>query len=93
MKGSTPAVKVSGGYIPDLESRYFTADFNYGLCVIIQVSKIMGYRMDACESLLTWYQSIKRRGMVSLNIKSLESPINMSLRNFTANSRKDSNLI
>lgn len=32
---TTLAIKVSGGYIPDLDSRYFTADFNYGLCVII----------------------------------------------------------
>lgn len=57
---TTLAVKVSGRYIPDLDSRYFTADFNYGLCVIIQISKIIGYRMNTCESLLTWYQSIKK---------------------------------
>ena len=33
-KGLTsPTIKVEGGYIPDFNSRYFTADFSYGLVI------------------------------------------------------------
>ena len=37
---TTPTVEVEGGLIPDLHSRYFTADFSYGLTVIKQVADL-----------------------------------------------------
>lgn len=58
----TPMMKVEGGYIPDLNSRYFTADFNYGLCVIMQIAALVGYRMPNCQSVFDWYQKIKKSG-------------------------------
>lgn len=63
----TPAIKVDGGYIPDLDSRYFTADFNYGLCVILQVAKMVDYKMKYCEGLLEWYQKIEKLGYGHFN--------------------------
>ena len=56
----TPTVKIEGGFIPDLDSRYFTADFNYGLFVIIQVSDLVGYKMPNCQSVFDWYQKLKK---------------------------------
>ena len=56
----TPAVEVEGGYIPDLDSRYFTADFNYGLYVIMQVAALVGYWMPNCQEVFDWYQKIKK---------------------------------
>ncbi|MBO5552077.1 MAG: NAD/NADP octopine/nopaline dehydrogenase family protein, partial [Lachnospiraceae bacterium] len=56
----TPTVEVENGYIPDLDSRYFTADFNYGLYVIIQVAALVGYRMPICQEVFDWYQKIKK---------------------------------
>lgn len=39
-KGLTsPTKKVEGGYIPDFNSRYFTADFSYGLVILIQIAE------------------------------------------------------
>ncbi len=35
---TTPVLKVNGGFIPDLHSRYFTADFSYGLAIIKQIA-------------------------------------------------------
>ena len=45
-------------FIPDLHSRYFTADFPYGLMVIKQIGDIAGVSMPNIEMLLEWYDSI-----------------------------------
>lgn len=44
--------------IPDLHSRYFTADFPYGLTVIRQIGDIAGVSMPNIEKLLDWYDRI-----------------------------------
>lgn len=44
--------------IPDLHSRYFTADFPYGLTVIYQIGKMAGVDMPNIEGLLDWYEEI-----------------------------------
>lgn len=55
----TPSLKVSGGYIPDLHSRYFTADFSYGLSAIVQIAHFAGAEVPHLESVLDWYDRIK----------------------------------
>lgn len=49
---------VKQALIPDLHSRYFTADFPYGLSVIHQIGRIAGADMPNIESLLDWYDDI-----------------------------------
>ncbi len=44
--------------IPDLHSRYFTADFPYGLSVIKQIGSIAGAETPNLDSLLDWYDRI-----------------------------------
>lgn len=46
------------GLIPDLHSRYFTADFPYGLAVIQQIGKIAGVSTPNIDSLIEWYDNI-----------------------------------
>ena len=48
----------SENYIPDLHSRYFTADFPYGLSVIQQIGKIAGVDIPNIDMLLDWYDEI-----------------------------------
>ena len=48
----------SAALIPDLHSRYFTADFPYGLTVIHQIGKLAGVSMPNIEALLDWYDEI-----------------------------------
>jgi hypothetical protein len=55
----TPSVKTADGYIPDLHSRYFTADFSYGLSAIVQAARFAGTDIPALESVLGWYDRIK----------------------------------
>ena len=46
------------GLIPDLHSRYFTADFPYGLAVIQQIGQIAGVPLPNIDGLIEWYDGI-----------------------------------
>lgn len=50
--------KNKGAMIPDLHSRYFTADFPYGLAVIQQIGQIAGVAMPNIDGLIEWYDGI-----------------------------------
>lgn len=54
----TPSVKVEGGYIPDLHSRYFTADFSFGLSVIQQIGAFAGVETPSIDATMDWYEKI-----------------------------------
>jgi hypothetical protein len=55
---TTPSVKDADGYMPDLNSRYFTADFSYGLVIIKQIADIYGVDVPNISSTLEWYGNI-----------------------------------
>lgn len=56
----TPMIKVNNGFMPDFNSRYFTADFSYGLSILIQIAKFINAdTINMCET-LNWYHSIIR---------------------------------
>ncbi len=55
----TPAVEIDGAYIPDLHSRYFTADFSYGLTIIKQIADFAGVKTPNIDETLDWYEKIK----------------------------------
>ena len=52
----TPSVKLDNGkYIPDFNSRYFTADFPYGLRIIQEVGNIIGIDTPFIDIIWNWY--------------------------------------
>lgn len=55
----TPTVKLDNEFIPDLKSRYFTADFNYGLNIFMQIARMYGVDMPNCQKIISWYNSIR----------------------------------
>lgn len=55
---TTPSVKERDGYIPDLNSRYFTADFSYGLAIIKQIADIYRVNVPNITETLEWYNKI-----------------------------------
>ncbi len=55
---ATPSIKAEGGYIPDLHSRYFTADFSYGLTIIKQIADFAGVRTPNINETMEWYNRI-----------------------------------
>ena len=54
----TPTVKVHDGFIPDLHSRYFTADFSYGLSIIQQIAVFAGIKTPNIDDTMDWYRRI-----------------------------------
>ena len=54
----TPTVEVVGGLIPDLHSRYFTADFSYGLTIIKQIADFAGVETPNIDETMAWYKKI-----------------------------------
>ncbi len=55
---ATPSVEVPGGFIPDLHSRYFTADFSYGLTIIKQIAAFTGVETPNIDETMAWYDAI-----------------------------------
>ena len=54
----SPMKKVENGYIPDFSSRYFTADFAYGLKVIKDIAELFGVQTPNINSIWKWYLDI-----------------------------------
>lgn len=59
-KIETPTVKVDGKYKPDLNSRYFTSDFKYGLSILVQIADFVGCKAPAMRDTLLWYEKIEQ---------------------------------
>ena len=60
-KGLTsPVIKTNYGYIPDFKSRYFTADFSYGLSILVQIGDFFGLEIPNMKSTLEWYRRVSR---------------------------------
>ena len=54
----TPTVNENGKLIPDLHSRYFTADFSFGLTIIKQVARFAGVSTPSIDTISKWYKNI-----------------------------------
>lgn len=84
-KGLTsPTVKVAGGYIPDLNSRYFTADFPYGLSILVQICNFVGLEVPNMKATLDWYYNMvgktKEYNFADYGINTKEDFINYYLQ-------------
>ena len=54
----SPVIKVENGYIPDFNSRYFTADFPYGLSILVQIANFAGVSVPHLQDTLNWYYNL-----------------------------------
>ncbi len=54
----TPASLQEQGYVPDLNSRYFTADFSYGLTILQQIACFCDVNVPNIDYTMSWYESI-----------------------------------
>ncbi len=52
----TPMVEADGGYYPDWDSRYFTADFSYGLKMLLGVAELFGVDTPYMRATQAWYE-------------------------------------
>lgn len=56
---ATPSVRIEKGLIPDLHSRYFTADFSFGLSIIQQIAMFAEVSTPTINETMDWYNQIK----------------------------------
>lgn len=54
----TPAIETDGGFVPDFNSRYFTADFGYGLTIIAQIAELARVETPNIFNVLQWYKEL-----------------------------------
>ncbi len=54
----TPTREENGNYIPDLHSRFFVADFSYGLVCIKQIADFAKVSTPNIDHVLDWYRTI-----------------------------------
>lgn len=55
----TPCIKIAGNsYIPDFNSRYFRADFPYGLKILQEIGKIANVQTPYIDMIWFWFQQI-----------------------------------
>lgn len=52
---ASPMKRTEAGWIPDFDSRYFTADFPFGLKIIRDIGALAGIEMPTINRLWDWY--------------------------------------
>lgn len=58
----SPMKETEKGYIPDFNSRYFTADFPYGLSILIQLANFTNVKAEKMNILMNWYRNMCPNG-------------------------------
>lgn len=77
---TSPMKQTAAGWIPDFGSRYFTADFPFGLKIIRDVGALAGLPMPNINRLWSWYEQTARLPGVAcfrLDADSLDSLIRL----------------
>lgn len=52
----SPMIKSDDGFVPDYNSRFFTADFPYGLWILIQIAGFAGVSVPNMQAVYDWYE-------------------------------------
>lgn len=73
----TPMCAKDGGWIPNFNSRYFTADFPYGLAIIQKIADLVNSEVPNINQVMQWY------------IKVTGKPIDFNLKKYRINSVSD----
>ena len=54
----TPMKRCDNGFVPDFESRYFTADFSFGLKIICDIAHLFDVKVPNIEKIWKWYVNL-----------------------------------
>ena len=55
---ASPMRQCGGGWIPDFQSRYFTADFPFGLAIIEEFARVLDRDVPNIRETMKWYRRI-----------------------------------
>lgn len=69
---TTPSVKLDNGkYIPDFNSRYFTADFPYGLEILLSIARLLNTEHPTMDEVDGWYRRVSHNPDKGFNLKDI----------------------
>lgn len=54
----SPMVEVKNGHIPDLNSRYFIEDVDFGLCILKSFAELVNIQTPTIDKLIYWSQDL-----------------------------------
>lgn len=54
----SPMERIEGGWIPNFKSRYFTADFPYGLAILEGIADILKFNAPNISATMSWYRQV-----------------------------------
>lgn len=57
----TPLKKVKGGYVPNIDHRFFLEDIPFGLVVLRDVADLVGVKTPMIDELLLWAQGLMKK--------------------------------
>ena len=80
----TPFIATAKGYIPDFESRYFVADFRFGLILFLQIANFVQISVPNMQDTMNWYWQLvddtDSFSYMKSGIKTYEAFVNFYLR-------------
>lgn len=56
----SPMIEKKGGWVPDFDSRYFTADFSYGLKILVDIADLYKVEVPNMKKVWNWYVEIAK---------------------------------
>ena len=86
-KIESPIISTKDGFIPDLNSRYFTTDIPYGLLIIKDFALITDTATPNIDEIIRWYQKLSNKtylnedGTLYADCKNLNLPSNYHITN------------
>lgn len=81
----TPMIEIEEGFIPDLDSRYFTEDLEFGLCIIKAFAELCHVNTPVVDEVIYWAQNLFNKEFVvdgrlcGNDVKNLMIPQNMGI--------------
>ncbi|MGL5152669.1 MAG: NAD/NADP octopine/nopaline dehydrogenase family protein, partial [Clostridium sp.] len=82
----SPMVSKGTGVIPDLSSRYFIEDLEYGLCILKAFGEILNIKLQTIDKVTTWAQELLGKEyivdgeLIGKDVKNLVIPQNMGIK-------------
>ncbi len=86
----SPIVKCEGGYIPDLSSRYFIEDIEFGLCIIKAFAELCNLNTPKLDEVIVWSQNLlNKEYLVDNKLIGKDSKKLLIPQNIGINSKKE----
>ncbi|WP_297631146.1 NAD/NADP-dependent octopine/nopaline dehydrogenase family protein [uncultured Clostridium sp.] len=87
---NTPMKKVEEGYIPDVESRYFIEDLQYGTCIIKGFAESLNVETPLTDEIIEWAQKLLKKDYIrDGKLVGIDSHELLTMDNMNINSREE----